>query len=399
MATSNHEALHVEKFQAPQGLKTLAFALMALGALTFGVGMKMNPDRVWTSYLAAFFFFSCLGLGGLFFTAIQHVAKAGWSVGVRRYAEAMTSFIPFILVFGLLLLLGAKHLYSWTNPEVLEASPAIKAKTAYLNMGFMTIRLVVFAGAMMLFKWFIVGNSLNQDKSGDHSLTLKNVGLSIAFILVFAVGFSLFSVDFIMSLLPTWASTIFGVYCFAGLFQATFAALTIMIVVIKRAGLVKGYVTEEHQHDIAKFMKGFTVFWAYIAFSQFMLMWYANIPEETEYYLMRSANGWWMISFLLLALRFIVPFLTLLPRGNKRNDATVVGVAVLILIMQYVDIYWLIYPNFNGGHMAFGFWEIGMFAGFAGLFLYGIISFFTKFSMIPLKDPRLHEATSHHVAY
>ena len=172
-----------------------------------------------------------------------------------------------------------------------------------------------------------------------------------------------------------------------------------MIIFIKRAGFVKGYVTVEHQHDIVKFMKGFTVFWAYIAFSQFMLIWYANIPEETEYYIMRSQNGWLAISFLLLIFRFIVPFIALLPRGLKRNENHVIAVSTLILVMQYVDIYWMVYPNFNDGLIKFGFLEIGLFLGFLGLFLLGVTTFFKKHSMVALKDPRLHEAINHHVTY
>lgn len=130
-----------------------------------------------------------------------------------------------------------------------------------------------------------------------------------------------------------------------------------------------------------------------------MLIWYANIPEETEYYIMRSMDGWLMISISLLVLRFIVPFVALLPRGNKRNNGMVIAVSILVLIMQYVDIYWMVYPNFNNGHMVFGFWEIGVFAGFLGFFLYGLMTFWSKFSLVPLKDPRLHEAINHHVTY
>jgi hypothetical protein len=193
-----------------------------------------------------------------------------------------------------------------------------------------------------------------------------------------------------MSLLPTWYSTIFGVYCFAGLFQSSLAVMALIIIFLRRGGMVRGYVTDEHLHDVVKFLKAFTVFWAYIAFSQFMLIWYANIPEETEYYIMRSQHGWLAVSMALLVFRFIVPFIALLPRWAKRNHNHVIAVSVLVLVMQYVDIWWMVYPNFFHGHM---------FALFAGLFLIGLMSFFSKFSLVPLKDPRLHEAVSHHVTY
>jgi hypothetical protein len=398
MASHSHD-LQVKPFDTSSTLKVLILALIGIGLISFGLGLFLDEGRTWTSYLVSFFYFSCLGLGGLFFSAIQHLTKAGWSTSIRRYAEAMTSFIPFILVGGLILLLGSKVLFPWTHEDVINSSALIKAKTAYLNIPFMATRIVICSLGWFAFKWFIVGNSLSQDQSGDHQLTIKNVGLSIAFVLFFAFSFSFFSVDLLMSLLPTWYSTIFGIYCFAGLFQSTFAVLALMIIFIKRAGLVKGYVTVEHQHDIVKFMKGFTVFWAYIAFSQFMLIWYANIPEETEYYIMRSQNGWLAISFLLLIFRFIVPFIALLPRGLKRNENHVIAVSVLILVMQYVDIFWMVYPNFNDGLIKFGLLEIGLFLGFLGLFLLGVTSFFKKYSMVALKDPRLHEAINHHVTY
>lgn len=396
---SNHHDLHVSKFTAPQSLKTIAFALLAIGALTFVVGLLRNPDRMWTSYLAAFFFFASLGVGGLFFAAINNVANAGWSVTIRRYAEAMTSFIPAILVGGLVLVIGMKTLYPWADPEQVAANAVIAAKTKYLNIGFFVIRLFFFTAGWFLFKHMIVGNSIKQDTDGADRHTLKNVPWSVGFIVFFALSYSLFSVDTLMSLLPTWYSTIFGVYCFAGLFQATVSVLALIIIYMRRNGFVRGYVTVDHLHDVAKYMKAFTVFWAYIAFSQFMLMWYANIPEETEFYIMRSQHGWLGVSFALLIFRFVVPFIALLPRGLKRNENHVIAVACLILVMQYVDIWWLIYPNFFDGQMTFGFWEIGLFALFAGVFLMGLIGFFTKHSLVAVKDPRIQEALNHHVTY
>ena len=202
-----------------------------------------------------------------------------------------------------------------------------------------------------------------------------------------------------MSLLPSWYSTIFGIYTFAGMFQSTMALMAIIIVWLKKSKWVSGYITVEHQHDIGKFLKAFTIFWAYIAFSQFMLIWYANIPEETEFYLMRSHSGWLAVSLALLIFRFWVPFLALLPRDAKRNDMNLVAVSVLVLVMQYVDLYWLVYPNFFDGAPQFGFMEISIFLGFSGLFLVALTGFMSKYNLVAVKDPRLHEALNHHVTY
>lgn len=399
MAGHSPTNLHIGKFEVSQKLKTLAFALIAIGALTFIVGLIKNQERMWPAYLTAFYYFACLGVGGLVWSALQNIAKAGWSVSIRRYAEATTSFIPVTIIGALVLVAGFKYLYPWANAEYVESSYLVAKKTAYLNTGFTVVRMLIYTVMTLIFAKLIVGNSLKQDVSGNPELTHKNVGLSVAFILIFSILFTLFTMDLLMTLLPTWYSTIFGIYGFAGLLQSFFAFFAIVIILMKRSGMVKGYVTEEHLHDVVKFEKGFTVFWAYIAFSQFMLIWYANIPEETEYYIMRAQNGWMGVSIALLVFRFIVPFIALLPRGAKRNENHVLAVSVLILIMQYVDIFWMVMPNFNHGHFTFGFWEIGMFAGFAGLFLLGLFNFWAKNGLVATKDPRMNEALSHHVAY
>lgn len=395
----DHQEVVVRQFNIPQKLKSLSYALIGVGVLTLAFGLLKNQERVWPAYLVAFFYFATLSIGGLFWVAVNNLSKAGWSVTVRRYAEGATAFLPVVVLGSVFLLLGMKHLFPWTRPEVLEHNPMVAAKTAYLNPTFFVIRMLIFGIGLLIFKKVIVGNSLAQDKSGDDQLTYKNIGWSIGFMPFYALGFSFFCVDLLMSLMPTWYSTIFGVYGFSGMFQSFAAFLAIVLILMRRHGYVKGYVTVEHQHDVVKYMKAFTVFWAYIAFSQFMLIWYANIPEETEYYLMRMNGGWTAISLGLLIFRFIVPFLALLPRGAKRNDNHVLLVASLILVMQFVDIYWMVYPNFFEGQLTFGFWEIGLFAGFAGLFLAILMHFYSKNSLVAIKDPRMHEALKHHVTY
>ena len=395
---SNHN-LHLGKFEISQRAKTMSFAFIAIGILTFVVGLLKNQDRIWASYLTSFFFFACLGLGGLFFAAIQHVVNAGWSVTIRRLSESMTSFIPAMLIGSLVLIGGIHHLYSWSNPEVIAASKLVQSKTAYLNVPFFVVRMLIFGIGCLIFRQILVGASIKQDQTGDESITVKATGYGVKFLLFFAILFSLFSVDLLMSLLPIWYSTIFGIYTFSGLFQSSLAALLLLMMWVRKKGLVKGYITDEHTHDVAKYLKGFTVFWAYIAFSQFMLIWYANIPEETEFFIMRSQNGWMGVSLALLIFKFIVPFLALLPRWAKRNHSHLIAVCILILFMQYIDIMWLVYPNFFEGHFVFGFWEIGMFLGFAGIFMYGINKFLSSNNIVPIKDPRLQEAINHHVTY
>lgn len=398
MAASSHtHELKISRFEAPQILKSVIYAFIAIGVVTFILGFVKNPERMWVSYLTSFFYFAGLACGAMFFVAFNHAAKAGWSVTVRRFAEAMTSYFVVMLFSAAIMFVGFKYLYLWAVPETMHELTG--GKQVYLAPGFVMARLILFGLGSLFFAKKIVGNSLQQDQNGSHALTEKNLPLSIGYIAFFAIFFSLLSFDLLMSLLPTWYSTIFGIYCFAGAMQATFAFLSIMIVLFRDSKWLSGYVNVEHQHDVGKFLKGFSIFWAYIAFSQFMLIWYANIPEETEFYIMRSLNGWMPISFALLIFRFAVPFLTLLPRGSKRNNSVLVSVSVLVLAMHYLDIYWLVYPNFFEGEMHFGLWEIGMFLGFAGLFLMTLTRFMSKNSIVAVNDPRIHEALNHHVTY
>jgi len=398
---SNHhqEQLLAAPYTPSSGVKTASVAAAAIGGLALIVGLFKFQDQVWPAFLLAFFYFSCLAIGGLFFSALQSLTKAGWSASVRRIAESFTAFVPLMLVGGLILVFGLKYLYPWADTERMATDSLLQVKKAYLNYPFFLIRLIGFGLLMWLFRSQIVGRSISQDKTGDVQLTHSALPWSIAFMFVFALGFSLFSVDLLMTLLPYWYSTIWGVYCFSGLIQATFAAMILLSYSVTNSGAVKGYINVEHIHDLAKYLKGFTVFWAYIAFSQFMLIWYANIPEETEFFLLRTQNGWMGISFGLLIFRFIVPFLVLLPRGAKRSEGTLKLVCWGVLFMQFVDLYWLIYPNFNENHVRFGVIDLLVFAGMAGVFMLSVFKFFEKTSPVAIKDPRMHEALNHHVTY
>jgi hypothetical protein len=397
--SANHAAPMPGQFVPSQTLRTIYSVAIFLGLVLFGLALFKDGDRAWYGFLTAFMYWTNLALGGLFFAAIQHVTKAGWSVNIRRIAESFTAFLPIAAIGAVVLLLGSKHLYIWLDSDVVAEDAILQGKSAYLNPTFFVIRLVVFFGLWLTFSKLIVGNSLKQDQDGDTKWTLKNVGLSIAFLFTFALSYSLFSVDTLMSLQPHWFSTIWGIYNFAGLFQSFLAMLILFVIYSMKKGWLRGLVSEDHLHDLGKFLKGFTVFMAYIGFSQFILIWYANLPEETIFYLARS-NGWWMaISFSLLILKFAVPFLLLLPRWAKRTPSHLAMVSVLILIMQYVDIHWMVYPNLDPYSPHFSWQEVGPFALLGGLFLWSVTGFLSKNKLVPVKDPRIEESIHHHVVY
>ena len=387
------------KFVPSAAIKTLYSVGILFGVLAFGAGLMRDPQRIWFSFLVSFFYFFCLGLGGLFFASLQHLTNAGWSVNIRRISESLAAFLPVGAIAAVVLIFGSKHIYIWLDAKELAHDAVLLAKQSYLNSGFFILRMLVFIGMWLGFYKLIIGNSIKQDQTGDEKLSIKNNALSVVFILLFSLSFSLFSVDTIMSLEPHWYSTIFGIYCFAGLFQSSIALITIITVYMIKQGLLRGLVSDHHLHDLGKFMKGFTVFYAYIAFSQFMLIWYANLPEETIFYLNRANGGWLFISWSLLIFKFIVPFLLLLPKWAKRNHSQLVLVATIILIMQYVDVYWLVYPNLDSNNVQFGWQEVGVFMGFLGLFMMMLTRFLSKNNLVPIKDPRIQESIHHEVTY
>ncbi len=394
------ENVSPQKFQLDPKIKIALTALACVGGVVLALGFMIDKERAWHAYLVSFFYFTCLAMGGLFFAAIQHMASAGWSVNIRRLSEALTAFIPYVIVLGLpIVLFAGKDLYLWLDHDAVAADPILTGKAAYLNKTFFAIRFVLFAGLWAFFAKKIVGFSLQQDNDGKDEWTSLALKWSVIFALVFALSFSFFSVDFLMSLEPHWFSTIYGIYCFAGMFQSTLALLCLMSLYVMHKGWARGLVTIEHVHDLAKYTKAFTVFWAYIAFSQFMLIWYANLPEETIFYLHRSHGGWLFVSIGLIVFRFVVPFLALLPRWAKRTPSHLASVCILILVMQYVDLFWLVYPNYSSEFVAFSWMEIGAFVGFLGGFGLVVTQFLAKYNLLPIKDPRKSESINHHVVY
>jgi hypothetical protein len=383
----------------PIKAKTIFSVLMFVGFVTFIVMLMNNPERAWHAYLTAFFYFVTLSLGGLFFTAIHHMTSAGWSVNVRRFSEAMTTFLPVAFIGAIALLVAGDYLYSWLNPEIVAQDHLLQHKEPYLNRGFFWIRTILFFGIWLLFAKILVGRSLKVDETGDDNTTLSLMRPSVIFILLFALTYSLFSVDTLMALEPHWFSTIFGVYCFGGMFQSTMAFMILTILYFMKNGQLKGYVDENHLHDLGKYMFAFTVFWAYIAFSQYMLIWYANLPEETIFFMPRSHGSWMWVSIGLLVGKFVIPFFALLPRWAKRTPVHLAAVSIWILIMQYVDLYWLVYPNLNHDEVIFSFSEVLIFLGFAGAFLFTTTRFLSKHQIVPTKDGRVQESMHHHVVY
>lgn len=374
-----------------------------IAALVLGI-VSGGMLRVALAYLLSLLFCLSISLGGLFFVAIQHLTRAGWSVVVRRLAEMISCgvapigvlFIPIVLA----VLLGSSIPFIWNNAELVAADPLLAGKTPYLNAPFFAIRCIGYFAIWLLIIRKLFGMSLQQDQSGDPAISNKLESFSAPALILFALTITFAAFDWIMSLDPYWFSTIYGVYYFAGSVMSFLAVLAIVVVNLQKHGLLRDAITVEHRHDIGKLMFGFMCFWAYIAMSQYLLIWYANIPEETVWYKARQEHGWQYVSILLIAGHFAIPFVGFVSRYAKRNASTLVFWSALLLVMQWVDLFWLIYPNFidKGQFQSppIPFVELAALIGVGGVWLGGILYFAGDKPLIPLKDPRLAESLAFH---
>ena len=398
----NSHAIH-QKIENPGVLKGSASmtgifaALVLVGIGSFFLLLSANAEHAWTSLLRGHFFFLGVSMCALFFVVIQWVTISMWSAPVRRIAEAFTAYLPFILVSTLLVFAGSKTLFKWTDVEHMKNDPVVAGKFGYLNMTFFVIRTLVAVAGWLFFAGKIVGSSLRSDAGGDYKPVYEgNRKLGVAFLVFFAITFSMSAFDQLMSLDPHFFSTMFGVYTFAGSYQTFFAFLSIVVILMKRSGYLKGLVNENHIHDIAKLMFAFTVFWAYTGFSQYMLIWYANLPEETGYFLLRFNDGWtpWTIS--LFVGKFFMPFFLLLPRGNKRSEEVVFLTALWIIVMQFLDLNWMIQPQVFEQGPRILFADIGVWLGFLGVFGLLVTRFLKRHNVVAIGDPYLPDSVFHH---
>jgi hypothetical protein len=380
----------------PSSATGLFLGMAAVGLIGLGAGIAMDSKQGWSALLLNHFFFLSLAIGGLFISAIQFLTSAMWSAPVRRLSESFTAYLPVVLLGFIAICFGHKELFLWAHPEHVRGDLILEHKQAYLNVPFFIIRGLVGIGLWFFFAKKIVGNSVAQDKDGDIAWTNRNKVLAPIFIIIFALTFTMQSIDLLMSLDPHWFSTMFGVYTFAGMFTSALAMLAIFTIRLRRNGMLAQVVNDNHLHDIGKFMFAFTIFWAYIAFSQFMLIWYANMPEETMYFSHRLVGGWKYVSAFLLLGKFVVPFMALLPRDAKRSESRLMKVAIWMLFAQWIDLIWIIQPEFFPNGPKIGIPEIAGFLFFGGLFGWASTAFLSRNSVVAIKDPMLPQSVFHH---
>ncbi len=325
--------------------------------------------------------------------ALTYVADGTWVVAFRRVPESMTRALAAGGVALALVFLLRPSLYPWTSEAV--GAPGSFSRL-WLSMPFFLVRAAVYVGAWMLFAAALVRNSRRQDEDGDLAWTRRNARISAAFLVVFALTCFLASVDWIMSLTPHWYSTMFGVYNFAGLFQSGIAIMILLVVWLREHGPLRRVVTEEHLHDLGKLLFAFSTFWMYIWFSQYMLIWYANITEETVYFLPRMRGAWFPITMANIVLNWVVPFLAIMNRPFKRRARVLTKVAACVLVGRWVDLYLMILPSVSPEAPPFGAAEVGGALLASGAFVYFWVRMFQQAAPVPARDPFLSESLHYH---
>lgn len=378
----------------------LVAAIAGIGA--FGYALQSgHADTAWSGYLMGTFFTLSLGVFGVLWLSMLYLGKATWSVSMRRIPEAMTAWLLPGGLLALLVGVGGHTLYHWTHLEVVEQDPLLSHKAPFLNMTMFYALIGLSIVLWLLFGRALVQNSRRQDESGKAAIHGKNVRLSALFAVIFALTYSVVSFYLLMSLDAHWFSTMFAVLTFTDAVQTGTAFVAIVAAAFIRQGKLAGYLNENHLHSLAKMMFAATGFWAYIYFCQFLLIWYGNIPEETIYFIKRWSHGWLPYLLALPLLKFVIPFIYLAPRANKRDPKRVMAMAVLLLVAQFWELLVMVRPAVHHGggaaHAAPPIIEALITLGFLGLFVLVFVWALGRRKPLPLKDPYLRDCVEYHL--
>lgn len=365
-----------------------------IGAFVLAITAAIAPERAWANLFIVAFYLTTIGLGGALFIALTTVCGAGWSTAFRRVPEALTGVLPpaGILMLGAV----AVHLpqYGWHHHGTGDAG-AFWFKELWLQPPFLAARAIGYVLLWIVFAQILVRGSRRQDQQAPSAKPI-NIRASILFLFVFAFTISLAGIDWIMSLEPLWFSTMWGVYQFSGLMMGTLAAIIVASVVLRRLGPLSGIFRADHLHDLGKLLLGFACFWMYIWFSQYMLIWYSNIPEETSYFIPRTHGPWGPVMIGSIVLNWVIPFFVLLPRPCKRSESVMLKIAVVVLIGRAVDLYVMVFPPVTGSLPVFGLPEVASILCICGLGGLLFIRAFGSANAVPQNEPFLQESLHYH---
>lgn len=385
------EKLHIQNCRI---FDRILFVLMILGLASLVYGFILDAERGWVNYLINNYYFLSLAIGAGFFIAIQSITQSGWSAAFRRVPEAMMLFIPISAVLFIGLLFGLHHLYHWSHADAVAHDTLMQHKSPYLNMPFFTARMVLFFALWILMVVLIRRASLREDAEGGIGNFTKIERYSRAFIFILAVTFSLSAVDWMMSVNPHWYSTLYALKNFVSAFLHGIAVMILIVLFLYRRGHFP-FLNQSHIHDFSRYIFIIGIFYGYFWFSQFMLIWFANIPEETVYYATRWKNGWTPLFIADLVINWAIPFFVLLPVGTSRNKWVLAAVALLLVPGFWLDLYMQTGPELFD-RPAIGIPEVGSFVGFAALFVFIVSRFLSRAALVPVHHPYLDESRHHH---
>jgi hypothetical protein len=370
-----------------------------VAGLVLIIGAYVNLRQFFHSYLFGYVLALDVALGALFWVLIHHVSDAGWSVGLRRIYENMTrALVPLAVLFVPVLIgIVTGKLHGWYgfihDPEHAEGhlKHVWHVKHVYFATPFLLARLALYFGVWIAYSTAMRRWSARQDAVGGAELAKKMHWWAPSGVLLLALTTTFFAFDYLMSLQYTWFSTIFGVYFWVGGIRGSMSTCVLIVLALRGAGHLRHTITVEHLHDVAKLMFGFTVFWAYIAFAQYFLIWYGNVPEETQFYLLRRNGAWYPASILLPILYFVVPFFMLLPRAHKRSVRWLAASSAWILLTHAFDLYWQILPVLHNDTIHFHWLDVAAPVGLFAVLLLSTVWGFQRVPLIPVRDARMNE--------
>lgn len=367
--------------------------LCALGAL-FSHELRTQFFR---SYLFAFVFWIGIPLGCLAILMLQHMSGGAWGLVIRRVLESATRTFPLLALLFIPILIGVRFLYVWAQPELVHGNELLEHKSFYLNVPFFIGRAVFYFGVWLALMYFLNKWSLEQDRTGDRMLTRKIQDLSGPGLVLYGLTVTFASIDWVMSLQPEWFSTIFGILFMGGQGVSAMSFVIAVLVLLSLRKPMSDVVAPRHFHDLGKLLLAFIMLWAYFSFSQFLIIWAGNLPEEIPWYVRRLNGPWKWVGLMLVLFHFALPFVMLLSRDLKRNGRLLAMVAIAVIIMRMVDLFWLIAPEFNNGHIDIRWMWMDLLAlvGVGGIWLWFFASQLKARPLLPVQDPFLESVFTH----
>ncbi len=367
-----------------------------LGIILFGIGLVLSilaylsdPVRSAFNNIILLEFLTSVGVGALFVVALEHLVGAAWSTPFRRVFEILSSVLLILPIVALPIYFHAHDIFHWTHADVVASDLILQQKSPYLNMTFFTIRIVGYFAIWILFYWLLSRNSKKQDESKDQKITKTNAKISAIFMPVFALTITFSSIDWMMSLEPHWFSTIFGVYYFSGTVIVSLAVGTFLVVWFNEKGLLVKGIIKDHYYSLGALIFAFINFWAYIAFSQYLLIWYANLPEETYWFLQRWEGSWLYFSVFFMIVHFAIPYFVMLSQPSKMDPKKLKIMSLWLAITHILDLYWIVIPTLSPEGFIFGWIEVGFI-----LLAFGIIMVVFNLkakntNLVAIGDPKL----------